>query len=110
LNDFLYFFVNNRFETVKVKKELTELKAVSLRCYNRGFFRDDQGEYFACIAFDKIIHPVKDGVFYQPANNKSKEYMPVRYLITLKTSRAVEYKAEEILQQILYRFDSILSR
>jgi hypothetical protein len=105
LHDYMSSIVQNRFDMIRETGDLRTLKAISLRCYNRSVFRNVPGEFSAFVAFDlKLPKKFSDRT---PEPNKkmlSKDDLIVRYLIAMKTSDAVEEKAEAIFQDLLCQF------
>jgi hypothetical protein len=102
LASYVSSIVRDTFDEIKVRNDLQELHAVSLRCYARSAFRNVPDEFCAFVAFDS---PPLGPDFLSAGDRLSEESAgKVRYLIAMRTSRAVEDKAESILDQVLCRF------
>jgi hypothetical protein len=108
LPDYMSSIVRNRFDMIKETGDLRTLKAISLRCYNRSVFRNISGEFCAFVAFDLRLSRNPSKSFHESKKtspSKNDDDVIVRYLIAMKTSDAVEEKAEAIFQDIVCQFD-----
>ncbi len=100
-----YEIVWNNFDRVKQVDEPDNFKGISLRCYKRSAFKNTPGEFYAYAVFDKNTYGNCRN-FYQPRkNNLPEEPFHLRYIVAMKSSEAVEEKAELIFQDILNKFE-----
>lgn len=106
LREYLCSMINNKFDIITKETELQELGAVSLRCYKKSVFNNIPDEFCAYIAFDYTMNIVDRGILGPQPSTFKPPRVDVRYLISAKTSQAVEEKAEIILAQIIQRFES----
>jgi hypothetical protein len=110
LPDYMGSIVRNRFNIIKETGDLRKLKAISLRCYNRSVFRNVPGEFCAFVTFDLKLSRNPSNSFHESKRTSPSEEddaVIVRYLIAMKTSDAVEEKAEAIFHDLLYQFERL---
>lgn len=105
LREYLCNIVNNKFDIITKETELVELGALSLRCYKKSVFSNVPDEFCAYIAFDYMMNMVDKGIQGPQPSTFKPPRVGVRYLISAKTSQAVEEKAEIILAEIVRRFE-----
>lgn len=107
LADYMGSIVRDRFDMIKETNELPKLKAISLRCYNRSVFRNVPGEFCAFVTFDLKLPANASGGFHESKTKPSgkDDAVIVRYLIAMKTSDAVEEKAEAIFKELVCQFE-----
>jgi len=108
LPEYMGSIVQGRFDIIRETGELQKLKAISLRCYNKSVFRNVPGEFCAFVTFDlKLPGNASSRCLHESKTKSSKNDndIIVRYLIAMKTSDAVEEKAEEIFRDLVCQFD-----
>lgn len=106
LDEFMYAVVAGNFDQVRLVKTLSHFEALSVRCRTRRVTSREGGIYTAFIVFDagilssgKSIRMVPAGIF------PGKPVLPVRYLISMRSDRRVEQKAEQILSSVVMLFE-----
>jgi hypothetical protein len=106
ITDYMNSIISNRYDEVWKSGDLARLGAVAVRCRERSVFRNVPGNYYAYVAFDARIFSDHAQMRLEPLSKTiRKEDIPARYLIAMRSSEAVEKKAEQILQNVLERFE-----
>ncbi|NLW32209.1 MAG: hypothetical protein GXY77_12225 [Fibrobacter sp.] len=105
LEEYMYNIVKDRFDSVRKRDDLEELGAVSVRCYNHSAFRNVAGQFYAYIAFDRLVTPGIDSTM--PVSDLVKKSVLARYLIAAKSSKAVEFETEYLVSKVLKLFSSV---
>ena len=105
LHEVLRQITHNNFDIVKPQTEKQIRGSLSIRCYNKRVFRNVPGQYFAYVVFDKVLRPSFQFPSRSKKKQKEQEALQVRYLIAIRSSQAVEEKAEFALQTLLDRFE-----
>ena len=103
LRDYLCTIVCNNHDIIEERKEPGMKDAVSLRCYDRSVFRTIPDDFYAFVAFDRLV-AAKKTAEAKKRGGRVENPVRVRYIIALTTSRAVEEKAETILRNVLDKF------
>jgi hypothetical protein len=107
LADFLYPFVCNQFDEIKTTSDLIKFKAIAVRCRKRSCFQNVEGDYYSYVTFDAQVSSGHGQIRIEPTTKLYKKgSIGVRYLIAMRSSESVENKAEQILQNVLAKFDS----
>lgn len=104
--DYLYSFIGNKFDVVRIMHERMPSPGISIRCYKRSIYSDLPGEFNAFAVFDLKLRKNRTSLFYcgNDAKSSSKGTMEVRYLISMMSSTDVENKAEIIFRNMLNQF------
>jgi hypothetical protein len=105
LSEYLCTIVCNNFDVIEDKKTPFLEKSISLRCYNRSTFRGVPNTFYAFVAFDRFFDASGDPE-KRAKKRSASSILRVRYVISVKTSQAVEDKAEVILRTVLEKFKS----
>ena len=104
LSDYVGNLVITRYDYITVKKEPSIRNSLSLRCYNQQVFHNRPGAFCGLVAFDRygVIANKKPGARRRQTGHC--EPFKIRYLVLVKANRAIEERAELILQSVLERF------
>jgi hypothetical protein len=102
--EYLVKRISGIYDSIEVKSDLSQFRAISLRCYNRDFFGMREGSYSAYIVFDRNETDIfRDS----PTALKSLPLSPtknIRFTLTMRCAREVKDAAEAKLQSIIHAF------
>jgi hypothetical protein len=96
--------ISGIYDSIEVKKDLSQYRAISLRCLSRGWFINQEGTYTAYVVFDRSVRDIFKN---DPATRKrpaSQADKLVRFTLTMRCGCDVRNQAEEKLLSILRAF------
>jgi hypothetical protein len=96
--------INGMYDSIDVRTDLSQYGALSLRCLNRGYFRDEEGTYTAYIVFDRSLGELLKKHCNDKASGKVKLSKRIRFTVTIESGNSVQKFTEAKLQSILSCF------
>ena len=96
--------INGMYDSIDVRTDLSQYRALSLRCLNRAYYWDGEGTYTAYVIFDRSL-----GELFKrhcgdkiPKTVQSKKR--IRFTVTIESGSSVQRFTEAKLQSILSFF------
>jgi hypothetical protein len=101
--EYLVKRISGIYDSIEVKSDLSQYRAISLRCYRRGLFVRPEGTYTAYIVFDRNVMDIlkNDSTFHKTARKTDKN---VRFTLTMRCGCGIQDQAEAKLQSIVRAF------
>jgi hypothetical protein len=96
--------INGMYDSIDVRKDLSQYRALSLRCHNRGYYWGDEGTYTAYIVFDRSLGELFKKHSGDKAPGNVQLNKRVRFTVTIESSSSVSRFTEAKLQSILSFF------
>jgi hypothetical protein len=96
--------ISGVYDSIEVKKDLSQYHAISLRCLSRGLFFKPEGASTAYIVFDRSARNISKN---DPAARKLSAWKTdktVRFTLTMRCGLDIQNAAEAKLQSILRAF------
>ncbi len=96
--------INGMYDSIDVRKDLSQYGALSLRCHNRGYYPGDEGTYTAYIVFDRSLGELLKKHSNSKATENAQLNKRIRFTVTIESGNSVQGFTEAKLQSILSFF------
>jgi hypothetical protein len=96
--------INGMYDSIDVRTDLSQYRALSLRCRNRGYYWGSEGTYTAYVVFDRSIGELfkKHCGDKPPRTVQSNKW--IRFTVTIESGSSVQGFTEAKLQSVLSFF------
>ena len=95
--------INGMYDSIDVRTDLSQYRALSLRCHTRGYF-GDEGTYTAYVVFDRSLGELFKRHCGDHAPGNVKLNKRIRFTVTIESGSSVQRFTEAKLQSILSFF------
>jgi hypothetical protein len=103
LYEFIQKLIKNQYDVVAETDLAKNIQGISVKCYNIRTYSGISPDYHIYVVFDKITD-FNFNELNRKLIKKNDTFLLIRYLVTLKTSKIVENKAELLIREIMKSF------
>jgi hypothetical protein len=102
--EYLIKRISGIYDSIEVRKDLSQYRAISIRCFNFGSIWRPKGTFTAYVVFDRRAMDIFKNDPSPRGKKTWKVDKTVRFTVTMRCCRDVESAAEAKLQSILRAF------
>jgi hypothetical protein len=95
--------INGVYDSIDVRADLSQYRALSLRCHTRGYY-GDEGTYTAYVVFDRSLGELFKRHCADKAPGNIQLNKQIRFTVTIESGSSVQKFTEAKLQSILSFF------
>lgn len=104
LYDYLRKRIDGKYDSIVVKKDLSQYDAVSLRCYRNSLVPGQGRNYTAYVTFDRRFCDIFNSPSPKKARQNQDSFRMIRFTVTMESPDDIQPLAEAKLQNIIRAF------